>query len=266
MIRRLLQPIRFALIFLSILIFMMMAAVVWPFIRERWRRTYVGTRILTWSAKRTLWILGIKVHPIGWENLKNTPGSLFVGNHLSYLDVLVISSQIPTCFVTSREIKETPFLGQICQMAGCLFVERRNKNGIRREINEIRTGLSKGLNVTIFPEATSTNGESILRFRAPLFLAAAQSQQAVVPVCLNYRNVGGKPLSLANRDFVFWYGDMAFAPHLWALCGVGSIDADLVVLRPISTVENHDPTQLAALSQAAVESAFHSVPLDESAQ
>lgn len=259
MIRRLLQPIRFALIFVSILMFMAMAAVLWPLVRERWRRTYAGTRLLTWAARRTSWILGIKVHLVGEENLRSAPNGLFVGNHLSYLDVLVISSQISTCFVTSKEIKETPFLGQICQMAGCLFVERRNKNGIHREIAEIREGLSKGLNVTIFPEATSTNGESVLRFRPPLFLSAAQSQQAVVPICLNYRSLGGTPLSLANRDFVFWYGDMAFAPHLWALCGVGRLDVDLVVLPPINTVENHDPTQLAALSQAAVESVFSPV-------
>ena len=175
------------------------------------------------------------------------------------MDVLVISSQLPACFVTSKEIKETPFLGQISQMSGALFVERRNKLNIHNEISEIREGLQIGLNVAIFPEATSTNGEQILRFRRPLYLAAIDAGCPVLPFCLNYVRVGGQPINAVTRDKIMWYGDMAFLPHLWALSGSGGIELDLHFLPRIPTTLKMDASALAEQSQHAVEAVFQPV-------
>jgi 1-acyl-sn-glycerol-3-phosphate acyltransferase len=141
-------------------------------------------------------------------------------------------------------------------MAGCLFVERRNRASLQKEIGELQEGLERGLTVTIFPEATSTNGEQILRFRRPLFMAAGMASKPVIPICLNYRTLGGETLTKANRDSIFWYGDMDFLPHLWKLCGIGQAEVDVHFIEVIRPSAQQEPGELAAASQAAVESVF----------
>ncbi len=163
--RRLLQPFRCIGIILSIFVFLAHMGIVWLIVRGRWRRVLWANRILQFYSRWGLWVLRVRVNPIGLEQARAHGSALYVGNHLSYMDVLAISSVVPACFVTSMEIKEAPGLGLICQMAGALFVERRNKMNIHNEVREITEGLQHGANVAIFPEATSTNGEQILRFR-----------------------------------------------------------------------------------------------------
>lgn len=253
------QPFRFLSVFGVILIFFFVTSIVWLFTRNRWKRVDRWTRILTYASRATCRALGIRVRVIGAENVPQNTGVLFVGNHLSYTDVVIISGVVTTCFVTSVEIKETPFLGQLCQMAGCLFVERRTRKQLTKEIGELGEGLDHGLAVTVFPEATSTNGEGVLRFRRPLFLAAVQTSKPVVPICLNYRSLSDRPLTAANRDFVFWYGDMPFVSHLWNMCGLGRIDVDLTFMPAIQPKPEQDPTELADTSHLAVAGAYHSV-------
>ncbi len=113
-------------------------------------------------------------------------------------------------------------------------------------------GLKLGLNVAIFPEATTTNGEQILRFRRPLFVSAIEAGRPVTPFCLNYRRVGGRPIDVVSRDKIMRYGDMDFAPHLWALAGSGGVELDLHLLPAIPTSATTDATQLIEQSQSAV--------------
>lgn len=223
---------------------------------DRWRRTYWSTVVLILASSGVLFCLSIRPKYVGEEHVKDANGILLVGNHLTYIDVMVISSHIRSCFVTSVEIKHSIGLGQICQMAGCLFVERRNKMNILNEVSEIKEGLQKGLNVAIFPESTSTNGEQVLRFRKPLFLAGMHANAPIVPFCINYRRIGGEPISLATRDNIFWYGDMDFVPHIWRLAGAGGVDVELTFLPPIMAGPEDDANEVAARAQLLVESVF----------
>lgn len=250
--RRILQPVRFLTIFVMIFFYLVHMSVVWALHRDRWRRVRCANELLMGWSRIGLWILNVKVNEMGLENIGRVRNALFVGNHLSYLDVLIIASRVPACFVTSMEIKRAPLLGQICMMAGCLFVDRRSRANLRGEVRELSEGLAWGVNVAIFPEGTSTNGQEILRFRRPLFMSALASGRPVLPFCLNYRRVGGAPINVVTRDKVFWYGDMSFAPHLWALSGSGGVEVDIQFLAPIEVSLNDGPTELAERSHAAV--------------
>ena len=144
------------------------------------------TKIISLTGKYGLIIIGVKVN-LKILNSDLNHNFLIVCNHLSYLDVLIISQFIPCSFVTSKEMKRTPFLGQLCSLGGCLFVDRQNRNNLSGEVQELTTALKNGLNVTIFPEATSTNGQCVIRFRRPLFQAAINSKSKVLPIVLNYQ-------------------------------------------------------------------------------
>lgn len=257
--RRILQPFRFIAIVFMILVFLAVMGVVFLCLRDRWRRVWWSNQILSAFCALGLFLLSVKVNPTFEDGVGKVQSGLYVGNHLSYLDVLVICSVRPSCFVTSVEVRDTPGLGLICRMAGCLFVERRNKLKLRDEVIEISEGLRAGLNVAIFPEATSTNGEQILRFRRPLYIAAIEACMPVVPFCLNYSHVGLKPIDQDTRDKVFWYGDMDFIPHLWALAGSGGVKVDLHFLKPIYPRPDAEPGDLAQRSQAQVEAVFHAI-------
>ena len=256
---KVLQPFRFLGILFGMIVFLAHMAVMWVLIRDRWARTRWAHRNLKWYARYGLWVLSVRVNPVDLERALASGNGLYVGNHLSYIDVLVFVSHIPAGFVTSMEIRETPVLGQICLMAGCSFVERRNKVNIQNEVRDISETLRAGLNVAIFPESTSTNGQQILRFRRPLYTAAIGSARPVIPFCLNYHTVGGEPINRRTADTVFWYGDMDFASHLWAFAGNGGTLVDLVFLEPLVVSATDDATTLAERSQKMVESVFRPV-------
>lgn len=261
--RRILQPFRFFGILFGMIVFLAHMAVMWVLIRNRWSRTRWAHRKMKWYARYGLWVLGVRVNVLGLERALASGNGLYVGNHLSYIDVLVFVSRIPAGFVTSMEIRETPVLGQLCVMAGCSFVERRNKVNIQNEVRDISDTLREGLNVAIFPESTSTNGEQILRFRRPLYTAAIDSGRPVIPFCLNYHTVGGEPINRQSADTVFWYGDMGFPGHLWAFSGNGGTLMDLVFLEPIVVGATDDAAALAERSQKMVESVFVPVRKDD---
>lgn len=163
-------------------------------------------------------ILGFKIKTSAHLKKDLKKPALLVLNHLSYLDVLVLASQAPMCFVTSVEMKESLGLGWIVRLAGCLFVERRDKRSLHKEVLEITEALKHGFHVVVFPEATSTNGEELLRFRSPLFTAAVDAGVDVKTMALNYDHIDRSPITKRNRDIVCWYGDMTFAPHVLRLC------------------------------------------------
>jgi 1-acyl-sn-glycerol-3-phosphate acyltransferase len=253
---RIFQPVRFLTIFIMIFIYLIHMSVVWALHRDRWRRVRRANELLMWWSSAGLRILNVKVNVTGAEYLDQIRNGLFVGNHLSYLDVLVIASRVPACFVTSMEIRRAPLLGQICMMAGCLFVDRKSRANLRGEVRELSDGLAWGVNVTVFPEGTSTNGEEVLRFRRPLFMSALASGRPVMPFCLDYHRVGGEPINVVTRDKVFWYGDMSFAPHLWALAGSGGVEVDIHFLTPIEVSLVDGPAQLAERAHSAVATKF----------
>jgi len=224
--------------------------------RNFWERARERSAWLTRYSRIALNVLGLNVLDNRSQSLLIPEGAFFVGNHLSYLDVLVLASLRPTSFVTSEEVREMPVLGQLCELSSCLFVERRNKFNLHQEVRQLTEGLKHGLNITVFPEATSTNGESVLRFRRPLFRAAIDSGRPVVPFALNYRHIDGTPVTIDNRDLVCWYDDMAFVPHLWKLGGRKQITVDLTWLDPIETHSGMELEELTERAYRAVAQAY----------
>lgn len=235
------------MVFFAIAIFLYLIAssliVLWCVFDFERARPYL-IKVISITSKVGLKIFNVKVRKT-FAPIDMKTNYLIVSNHLSYLDILIISSYLPTCFVTSKEMKETPFLGQLCLLGGCLFVERRSKSGLNNEIKELSNALDSGLSVVIFPEATSTNGEAVIKFRRPLFQSAINSCAKVLPVCLNYRTLDGEKLTLKNRDKVFWYGEMGFLGHALTLFTHKDIVAELTILPSLDSVDFADKTELA---------------------
>jgi 1-acyl-sn-glycerol-3-phosphate acyltransferase len=181
---------------------------------------------------------------------------LFVSNHLSYLDIMVISSVHPCVFVTSVDLGESFFLGQMAELGGSLFVERRHRGQIGRDIGTIADTLRAGHSVVIYPEGTSHNGERVMPFKKALLNAAIDAGVDVVPIVVKYTEIDGKPFSLENRDRICWWGEMQFFPHLLGLLKVKSVKAELHFLEPIRVTKESTRHELAERAHKAISDVY----------
>jgi 1-acyl-sn-glycerol-3-phosphate acyltransferase len=204
--------------------------------RGRRRQAFLAG-VTSFGSRLTLRLFGVSVSVNGREKGPDCRSPrLAVANHLSYLDILILSSLYRSLFIASVEVQRTFFLGTLASFGGSLFVERRSKTGLLREIDRIAETLRAGAVVTLFPEGTSSNGVGVLPFKGSLFTAAEKAGVEVLPICIRYRAIEGKPITPENRDLAFYYGDIRFFPHLLRLFFVRSIDISVTFLDRIETV------------------------------
>jgi 1-acyl-sn-glycerol-3-phosphate acyltransferase len=117
---------------------------------------------LTQCCRFGLKVLGVELKIEGSGHLAQAgQAPLLMGNHLSYIDILLLSSVTPVAFITSQEVRETFGIGTLCQWAGCLFVERRNHLKRANELEDLRRALTAKRAIVVFLEGTSTNGERV---------------------------------------------------------------------------------------------------------
>lgn len=188
-------------------------------------------------------------------DLKNK-NYLFIGNHMSYIDVLVFSSKLPSVFVTSVDMGEVFFLGTMAELGGSIFVERRNRNQVDRDLSKMTDTLKQGFNIVIFPEGTSTNGGQILPFKKSLLMSAVESERHVVPVAIKYMTVDGEPFGAKNADKIAWYGDMTFADHFMGLLKLKEVKVVVDFLEPIPVTKDTHRTEIAEKSWAAIQASY----------
>jgi lyso-ornithine lipid O-acyltransferase len=187
---------------------------------------------------------GIKVQVTGMKDPDLI--GLVVGNHIGFIDILASASIRNNLFVTSKEMRETPILGLLTEMGGCIYVDRRTRSQIKNELGEIIDALKKGFRVVLYPEATSTNGEGVLPFKRTLITAAAHAGVPILPYVFNFREINGEPgFLLKYRDAVCWYGDIAFYTSIWRAFGLKNLICEIRFLDPVYPAIDTDRAVLA---------------------
>lgn len=186
----------------------------------------------------------------------DTVGRLFVANHLSYIDAIILLTVHPFIFVTSQEVAEDPFLGLFARFAGSLFVERRHSGTIEEDIDQISLCLREGFDVLIFLEGTSSKGDTVLPFRSSLLEAARRARTVVCPLVLTYPEIDGKKTNAVLRDVVCYYGDMTFFPHLSRFVELHSLRCFVRVLTPVPAHAEPTRRRLAERLHADVKGRF----------
>jgi 1-acyl-sn-glycerol-3-phosphate acyltransferase len=134
---------------------------------------------------------------------------LLISNHLSYLDVLVLSSLTPAVFVSKREVKFWPVFGQFAALAGTVFVDRERRFQVGQVNDEITAALNRGALVVLFPEGTSSNGQTLLPFKSSLLEPATRPEWPLSIGWIHYEIDDGD----ASEEVCYW-GDHTFFPHM----------------------------------------------------
>jgi len=161
-------------------------------------------------------------------------GLLIISNHTTYIDGIVLGSLFPLVYVSKKEVKNWPLFGQMAYLGGTIFIDRTRKDKISEFIQDISRILNKKINVLLFPEGTSTNGEEVLSFQSAFFAAPFISGSAILPISILYTRIDNESLSDSNEDKVHWYGNTAFLKHLWGFAGLKEI---VVIVKVASRIE-----------------------------
>lgn len=152
---------------------------------------------------------------------------LLVSNHLSYVDILVLSAITPAAFVAKKDVQRWPVFGWFAMLAGTLFVDRERRHDVGRLNGEIKDALRHPVLLVIFPEGTSSGGQTVLPFKSSLLEPVAGCREIVTAGCISYALVDGDP-----AEEVCYWKDMTFAPHLFNLLSKRELDA-AVSFRPV---------------------------------
>jgi lyso-ornithine lipid O-acyltransferase len=179
-------------------------------------------------------ILNIRVNVSGDEGLLERGGYVIIANHVSYVDGIVLGSIFPIVFVSKREVKRWPIVGQWNVLCGTIFINRQRKGLVGALVAELTRKLKQDANILLFPEGTSTNGEQMLPFQTVPLAAPLRSRSIIVPVTIAYKTIDAKPVTTANRDLIYWYGDMDFVSHFWKLLKLRNVE---VLVRIQSKIE-----------------------------
>lgn len=217
----------------------------------RWKRIGKMTRRF---ARLLNALLGIRVRVEGDVDTLASQGAFIASNHVSYVDGFVLSSLFPVVFVTKKEVRGWPIVGQWMAVCGALFIDRQRKGKFPALVEEVAERLRHGANILIFPEGTSTNGEEVLPFQSAPFAAPLRTGAPIIPVTLTYTAIDGEPVTSANRDLVYWYGDMEFLGHFWNLFGVRSVEVKAMIHPRIdASAYRNDSAGRKELTQACYE-------------
>lgn len=147
--------------------------------------------------------------------------TLFLSNHISYLDIFALGSTLPGYFIAKSEVAGWPLLGPLAKMQNTLFFERKG-NKIRAQLSIMTHHFDKKKNLILFPEGTSTEGEHVEPFKSGLLQSVEQADHTVViqPVTIAYTHYNNKPMNRQVRDQYAWYATMPFGSHFFNALGL----------------------------------------------
>ena len=149
---------------------------------------------------------------------------MFVCNHISYLDILILGSNLNGIFVAKSEISKWPIINKLCKLGRTIFVDRNNFIKVKDQVKLISDRLDKGLSVILFPEGTSSDGSKVLPFKSSLMgiiESKKEKNYKVQPVSISYSKLDGMPVELKFRPFFAWFGNMNLVSHAWKFLGLG---------------------------------------------
>ena len=126
----------------------------------------------------------------------------FVSNHISFLDIIVLNSLIPSNFIAKSEIKNWPVIGHLSSKTGTIFIRRGDKNDIDHVVDIMKNYINRNKKIIFFPEGRIGNGVDIKKFHSKLFNCISESNSMLQPVFIRYPK--DYPNNIESDDSVCW--------------------------------------------------------------
>ncbi|MBA4009288.1 MAG: 1-acyl-sn-glycerol-3-phosphate acyltransferase [Erythrobacter sp.] len=142
-------------------------------------------------------VCGARVKVVGTHLKRDV---FFVANHISWVDILALAGASGTAFVAKAELATAPVVGWLARLNRTVFVKREHRMGVAEQINALKEALVDNWSVTVFPEGTTTDGQSLLPFKTSMLSVLEPPPPGVLvqPVILDYGAVA---------EWIGWIGE-----------------------------------------------------------
>lgn len=134
----------------------------------------------------------------------------YVGNHLSHFDIFILGGLIPASFVAKEDLAKWPVVSLLCRLQQTAFISRSSGQASQVQ-NNIRDMIDQGKTIILFPEGTSTRGETVLDFKSSLFslpMEYADRGLQIQPFTIKLLDVDHQPaVSQELQDLYAWDRD-----------------------------------------------------------
>jgi 1-acyl-sn-glycerol-3-phosphate acyltransferase len=175
-------------------------------------------------------LIGVRIREVGRRSDANPV--LILSNHVSWLDICVITALAPVVFIAKSEVAQWPVFGWLARLQRTIFINRQARQRTGAATREIAGRLLGGDAVVLFAEGTSSDGIRVLPFRSSLVGAVRHvlgdttrhDRVTVQPMSVAYVRLGGVPIGRSLRERIAWYGDADLIPHLLQVLSTGAID------------------------------------------
>jgi 1-acyl-sn-glycerol-3-phosphate acyltransferase len=159
-------------------------------------------------------------------NLKDTV--LFVGTHISYLDIPLLMASVPVVFVSKEEISKWFVIGPASKHAGTVFVKRESASSRAKTAQAIADCLvERQQSLAIFPAGT-TYIDRELPWRPGAFKVAHRHKLKVQPFRLIYEPL--RTAAFIEKDIL--------APHMLNLLSHPDGVAATIEFGPVTTIQD----------------------------
>jgi 1-acyl-sn-glycerol-3-phosphate acyltransferase len=192
--------------------------------------TEVLPRFFHWGLCK---IFGLRLSVTG--HLSKQRSTLYIANHVSYLDLFLLGSIVPGYFVAKSEVSGWPLLGKLARLQNTIFIERNSRRA-REQIEIMQRQLAGGHNLILFPEGTSTEGAHVEPFKSSLFHATESKSNVDISIqsmTLAYTHHKGLKMTQPIRDYYAWYATMPFLSHFIQALGMRNADIELIFHAPV---------------------------------
>lgn len=115
-----------------------------------------------------------------------TKPSLWVCNHISWIDILLLAGEHTVDFIAKTEVGEWPLVGNIIKKSGTVLIDRDNKFQAYRSLPLLQNRMLAGIPILVFPEGTTTAGNYTLPFKSMFYQAAVREEILIQPISLHY--------------------------------------------------------------------------------
>lgn len=218
-------------------------------------RGFASTIATTWLGLAAR-ILGVKIKTYGYPLQEKT---LFVANHISWLDIFAIGSRVPAHFLSKHEIKSIPLLGWLATRAGTLYIHRGNKESASEAMIEITTALEKKHNSLVFAEGGTTDGHT-KKFHGRMLQSAIDAHATIQPIAIFYPKINPVTGKTETNPATLFIGETTAGESMNLILREASITVEVHFLQPI---EAKDKTRN-ELAQHAYEEVVEAVALIKS--
>ncbi len=178
-----------------------------------------------WS-RALVWLCGVRIDILGQPRMKGA--ELWVSNHVSWIDIFILAGVRSVFFVAKSEIRSWPVVGWLVAKVGTVFLQRGQRQSIRKVGEEMQQRFGRGEVIGLFAEGTTSTGFDVLPFHGSLFDPAIRAGVDIQPVALRFMHHGRR------SDFAAFVGEETLVANLWTLLRATGVSVEVEFLPVIS--------------------------------